>query len=92
MANNPYKDGKKSYSNGHSHNPYMSTIARDEWQQGYDEAEAAATKEQDEHARRRDGLWEVPERARDEYMAMEDELCQSTVLRFMLAMHPEETA
>lgn len=34
-------------------------------------------------------LWNVPERARTEYMAMEDDFSPETVLDFMLAMHPE---
>jgi hypothetical protein len=90
MANNPYKDGQKSFRNGYSQNPYMSTIARDEWQRGYDDAESEAANKQDAYTSRRDGLWEVPERARDEYMQMEDNFSPSTVLRFMLAMHPED--
>lgn len=34
-------------------------------------------------------LCNVPERARDKYMAMEDDFSPSTVLDFMLAMYPE---
>lgn len=31
----------------------------------------------------------MPERARDAYIAMEDDFSPTTVLDFMLAMHPE---
>jgi hypothetical protein len=34
-------------------------------------------------------LCKVPERARGEFLAMEDNFCPDTVLDFMLAMHPE---
>lgn len=92
MANNPYKDGQKSYHNGYSTNPYMSTISRDEWQRGYDDAAASEAGEVAAYNSRRDGLWNVPERAKDEYMRMEDDFCPKTVLEFMLAMHPEVAA
>ena len=52
--------------------------------------EAAEAEERAERSARWQNLYNVPERARDEYMAMEDNFCPATVLDFMLAMHPEE--
>jgi hypothetical protein len=53
------------------------------------EREAAQAEERAERASRRENLWNVPERARDEFLAMEDHFCPNTVLDFMLVMHPE---
>lgn len=86
MSANPYKDGQKSYRNAWTCNPYTSTVSRDEWQRGYDEAAAAASKEEDSHRDRRDSLWNVPEEARDDYMEMEDNFGPETVLKFTLAL------
>ena len=38
MSKSPHKDGRRSFERGYSHNPYTSTVNRDEWQRGYDEA------------------------------------------------------
>ncbi len=50
-------------------------------------AEEAAAEERSERWR---GLWNVPERARDAYIDMEDRFEPETVLEFMKAMLPEE--
>ncbi|MBY3334581.1 hypothetical protein HFN98_28805 [Rhizobium laguerreae] len=56
-------------------------------------AERRRTREQaeaDEHHKRWHDLWNVPERARDEYIRMEDRFGPETVLEFIKAMLPEE--
>ncbi len=50
-------------------------------------ADVAAAKERSERWR---GLWNVPERARDAYIDMEDRFEPDTVLEFMKAMLPDE--
>ncbi|MCO7736411.1 hypothetical protein NJB95_07270 [Brucella intermedia] len=89
MGKNPYRSGYDSYRNGYWSNPFHSTISRDEWQRGFQDAEAADVQERSEAANRRDELWNVPERAKDAYIAMEDDFSPQTVLDFMLAMYPE---
>lgn len=90
MANNPYKDGQKAYRNCYAINPYMSVISRDEWQRGYDDAAAADAGVADAHKERLDALWNVPERAKEAFLGMEDDFSPLTVLEFMKAMHPED--
>lgn len=90
MGNNPYKDGQKSYRNGYWVNPYRDEHRRAEWQRGFEESEAAANGEQEAKNERRNSLWNVPERAKAEYIDMEDSFSPETVLGFMLAMYPEE--
>jgi hypothetical protein len=53
------------------------------------EREASQAEERAVRAERWKGLCKVPERARGEFLAMEDNFCPDTVLDFMLAMHPE---
>lgn len=89
MSKNPYKNGYASYNNGFSCNPFHSAISRDEWQRGYDAAEAHDREVRSFEVSRRSALWNVPERAKDAYIAMEDDFTPQTVLEFMLAMYPE---
>lgn len=53
-------------------------------------ANAEETARQNSPSVRWGNLWNVPERARDAFIAMEDDFGPVTVLDFMLAMHPEE--
>lgn len=85
MANH-YKDGKKAYRAGYLTNPYTSTVNRDEWQRGFDDAQSEAEALQAVEAKRRDDLWNVPDEAKDEYIAMEDNFGPETVLRFTIAL------
>lgn len=57
------------------------------------EAEEAAREEAErgEYWSRHGDLWNVPERAKHEYLMMEDNFCPSTVLGFMKAMCAEES-
>lgn len=89
---NPYKDGRSSYQSGWTNNPYKSTVNRDEWQRGFDDAEAAAESSNTEYWDRYNGLYNVPDRAKHEYIAMEDDFSPSTVLAFTKAMIPDEEA
>ena len=89
MSSNPYRDGWRSYQNCYGRNPYSDAFKRSEWQRGYDEAEEAANAARDAQSDRWHSLWNVPERARDEYIAMEDDFSPQRVLDFMLAMYPE---
>jgi hypothetical protein len=89
MSKNPYRDGFNSYRFGSGHNPYQGEFNREQWQAGFDAAEAADAKEQEAATNRRDDLWNVPERAKDAYIAMEDDFCPQRVLYFMIAMYPE---
>ncbi|RVL38025.1 hypothetical protein [Sinorhizobium meliloti] len=57
-----------------------------------EEQAARAEAERVEYWDRFNDLWNVPERAKHEYMMMEDNFCPSTVLDFMKAMLPEEEA
>lgn len=67
-----------------------STARRDEKRR---EREAEEEAERVKYWDRILGLWNVPERAKHEYLMMEDDFCPSTVLEFMKAMLPEgETA
>ncbi|RVO55185.1 hypothetical protein CN090_04520 [Sinorhizobium meliloti] len=56
------------------------------------EAERVAREEaeQSEYWDRYNDLWKVPERAKHEYLMMEDNFCPETVLDFMKAMYPDE--
>ncbi|MCG7507101.1 hypothetical protein [Mesorhizobium retamae] len=90
MSNNPHGQGERDYARGWLNNPYKDDYKRKQWQQGYDTAEARDVRAKEAANERWNGLWNVPERARDEYIRMEDDFCASTVLEFMLAMHPEE--
>jgi hypothetical protein len=58
------------------------------------EAEDAAREEAErlQYWDRSHGLWNVPERAKHEYLMMEDNFCPSTVLDFVKAMSPDEEA
>jgi hypothetical protein len=89
MSKNPYKDGKRSYHNCYGQNPYSDAFKRSEWQRGYDEAEEADDAERNAQISRWNDLWNVPERAKDAYIAMEDDFCPQRVLDFMIAMYPE---
>ena len=89
MSNNPYRAGQRSYQNCYGKNPYSDTYKRSEWQRGYDDAEESDNAERNVRSDRWNGLWNVPERARDEYIAMEDDFTPQRVLDFMLAMYPE---
>lgn len=89
MSNNPYRQGERDYVRGWMRNPYMDGWKREEWQRGYDIAENADRTRQVAELDRREKLWNVPVRARDEYIAMVDDFSPATVLEFMLAMHPE---
>lgn len=53
------------------------------------EREAAEVAASEERSDRRKNLWNVPERARDAYIDMEDSFRPETVLEFMKAMYPE---
>lgn len=64
-----------------------STARRDERRR---EREAEEEAERVKYWDRLLGLWNVPERAKHEYLMMEDNFCPSTVLEFMKAMLPEE--
>lgn len=90
MANAPYRDGRRSYQNGYLQNPYIDTYKRNEWQRGYDDAAATENAERNAQSERWNDLWNVPERARDEYIAMEDSFCPETVLTFTKAMIGED--
>lgn len=73
---------------GEHENPMSSSIctlcgARERWERDALEAKWDAEEV------RRENLWNVPERAKDAYMAMEDDFTPAKVLEFMLAMHPE---
>lgn len=85
MAGDPYKSGQKAYASGNWINSYVSESSSLEWQRGFDDAEAEASKKQDAAQSRRDALWNVPERARDAYIDMEDNFGPETVLEFMKA-------
>ena len=85
-----YNSGMKAFQSCYSNNPYRSEPARSEWQNGYD-----AARESDEHMKnlkdeRWNSLWNVPEKARDEYISMEDKFSPKTVLEFILAMIEKE--
>ncbi|MBB5664794.1 hypothetical protein GGE68_002991 [Rhizobium leguminosarum] len=56
------------------------------------EREAAEVAAAEERSDRREHLWNVPERARDAYIDMEDSFGPETVLEFMKAMYPEAEA
>ena len=89
MSKNPYRDGAKAYECGGWHNPYQGAFNRERWQAGFDAAKSADTEAQEAAANRRDDLLNVPERAKDAYIAMEDDFCPQRVLDFMIAMYPE---
>jgi ribosome modulation factor len=86
----PYRDGERAYLNGYNKNPYSYATDRSEWQRGYDDAQSHSRNKMAAEQERRNSLWSVPDRAKDAYMAMEDDFSASTVLDFMLAMHPEK--
>jgi hypothetical protein len=64
-----------------------STARRDERRR---EREAEEEAERLQYWDRFHGLWNVPERAKHEYLMMEDDFSPSTVLDFVKAMSPEE--
>ncbi len=41
------------------YNPYINSVNRDEWQRGYDDAEAEDDRVKNEYALRLDDLWNV---------------------------------
>ncbi|MBB2819025.1 UNVERIFIED_ORG: hypothetical protein GGD59_002270 [Rhizobium esperanzae] len=70
-------------------NNYLRNLKRREREEAREAAEAAAAEARSD---RWNDLWNVPERARDAYIVMEDRFSPETVLEFMKAMLPEETA
>jgi len=81
-----YKRGQKAYRDGYWTNPYATEPSREQWQRGFDDAKSAASALQDAEAKRRDDLWNVPEGAKDEYIAMEENFGPEGVLNFTLAL------